>query len=299
MRIITHKGGAHRDELLAIAILLAFNDAAVEDVSLYRTDPTEGDLADKNTWVIDVGMRHEPDLRNFDHHQLPRDADPTCAMSLIAEHLGVDTVLSKRPWYHVTKVLDSKGPFALAGELGLPRFPNELLSPVELTLLKAFEETTGDSNVMNAEMVGIIKDLGRGILLEAEEFSKELVRMSSNTELMYINKVPALVTLDEPHAEALGAFRDALQDREDLFIGINIAYDDRGEGWMLYRFDDHPAVDFSKLEGDDRILFSHPGGFIAKTKERMELDDVLALAAKAVDLIKPGSWHDGKGNPTD
>jgi len=40
--------------------------------------------------------------------------------------------------------------------------------------------------------------------------------------------------------------------------------DRAGESWMLYRYDDHPAVDFSRLEGNSCVIFAHKGGFIAK-----------------------------------
>ncbi len=55
-----------------------------------------------------------------------------------------------------------------------------------------------------------------------------------------------------------------------------------GKGWSLYRFNDHPAVDFSVLEGDPAILFAHKGGFIAKTSARLHIDEVLSLVERAI-----------------
>ena len=66
-KIITHPGGAHKDEFLACAVLLAEHD-----VPVFRQDPTEEDLLNPTTAVIDIGHRHQPDLHNFDHHQFAR-----------------------------------------------------------------------------------------------------------------------------------------------------------------------------------------------------------------------------------
>ena len=88
--ILTHPGSAHKDEFLACCVLLATAPGPI-----LRREPTEADLADPATAVVDVGHRHEPALNNFDHHQLPADAAPTCALSLVLQHLGLyaDAVL--------------------------------------------------------------------------------------------------------------------------------------------------------------------------------------------------------------
>ncbi|RYD47768.1 MAG: hypothetical protein EOP83_27525, partial [Verrucomicrobiaceae bacterium] len=70
-RIVTHPGGAHKDELLACSLL-----AAVHGVEILRREPTEADLADPATAVVDVGGQHDPALNNFDHHQFPADHPP-------------------------------------------------------------------------------------------------------------------------------------------------------------------------------------------------------------------------------
>jgi hypothetical protein len=41
-------------------------------------------------------------------------------------------------------------------------------------------------------------------------------------------------------------------------------------------------VDFSKVEGDERIKFAHKTGFIAKTKQRIPINEVLKLVEQAI-----------------
>jgi len=63
---------------------------------------------------------------------------------------------------------------------------------------------------------------------------------------------------------------------------ISVSYDGRGEGWRLARLNKATGVDFSKLEGDERIKFAHKTGFIAKTKQRVPVSEVLELVEKAI-----------------
>jgi len=82
--IITHRGGAHKDDFLACSLLVACHE-----VPIFRKDPTDEDLADPSIAVVDVGHLHEPEKNNFDHHQFPRDHPPTCALTLVLQHLGI------------------------------------------------------------------------------------------------------------------------------------------------------------------------------------------------------------------
>ena len=53
--IITHPGGAHKDDFLACAVLLS-----KFPVSIFRCDPTEEELADPEIAVVDIGHHHDP-----------------------------------------------------------------------------------------------------------------------------------------------------------------------------------------------------------------------------------------------
>jgi hypothetical protein len=63
---------------------------------------------------------------------------------------------------------------------------------------------------------------------------------------------------------------------------VRINYDGRGEGWSLSTLLDADGVDFSRLQGHNQIKFAHKNGFIAKTKNRIPLEEVLSLVEKAI-----------------
>lgn len=66
MKIITHPGFFHADELCAIALIKIVGIAIS---SIERREVKEEDLADPNTFVIDIGGQYNPDQLLFDHHQ--------------------------------------------------------------------------------------------------------------------------------------------------------------------------------------------------------------------------------------
>ena len=69
--IYTHGGDFHSDEMVAIASIqqLACPGEPVELVRTRNKDRLAEALADETTYVVDVGLTHDPDRLNFDHHQ--------------------------------------------------------------------------------------------------------------------------------------------------------------------------------------------------------------------------------------
>jgi hypothetical protein len=60
-----------------------------------------------------------------------------------------------------------------------------------------------------------------------------------------------------------------------------IAYpDSRGEGFGLARFNDHPRIDFTRVESAGDVHFAHNSGFLCKTSatELERLKEILSHA---------------------
>lgn len=67
VKVVTHDGLFHADEVFAIALL-----KRIETLDIIRTrdvDIVEEAINDKSVFVIDCGGEYNPDMRNFDHHQ--------------------------------------------------------------------------------------------------------------------------------------------------------------------------------------------------------------------------------------
>lgn len=91
MKLITHSGAFHADEVLSTAILRDLFD----DHEIIRTRDPDIISPGAGKIVYDVGGRYSPELMCFDHHQPGspvREADksPYSSFGLIWKHFGVD-----------------------------------------------------------------------------------------------------------------------------------------------------------------------------------------------------------------
>jgi hypothetical protein len=277
-KIVTHPGPAHRDDFVACCIALAkFPEIHV----IERREPTFVDLQDASVLVLDVGGSHEPERSNFDHHHFGRDEAPTCCLSLFLEAIGLYHQFKLMDWLESTEINDSKGRVALAQHLGCePGAITRNLSPVEGAMTEMFSKYTElkVGGLMTDWFAGVMDELGHQMLNHAQDLHTQTEWLQSNAQLQHtIGGVPVIV-IESDNTKGVQKFRD----QHVAGAGVCISHDDRGEGWSLYRFNDDPRVDFSRLEGHQDVRFAHKNGFLAKTRERLPLNNVLELVAMAI-----------------
>ena len=132
-KIVTHPGSAHKDDFLAVCVLLA----TLKDVEVFRREPTAADLDDLDTYVVDVGFECAPERHNFDHHH---NHSLPCAFHLVMQHLGHhESAMTMFGWYPHMSMMDVRGPYRTAEHLGVdsrvlfaapPPIYGYILSPV-------------------------------------------------------------------------------------------------------------------------------------------------------------------------
>ena len=96
IRIVTHSGTFHADELLAVAALLMLIKNAPYEVVRTR----DKSIIDSADYVVDVGGEYDPTTNRFDHHQHggagSRDNGiPYSAFGLVWKHYGEEITGSK------------------------------------------------------------------------------------------------------------------------------------------------------------------------------------------------------------
>lgn len=265
--IVTHPGGAHKDDLLAVCVLAALHDAPV-----VRRTPSEAELADPQIAVVDVGGVHDPALHNFDHHHFPREHAPTCALSLVLDHLGVyEDALQFCDWLETAEWFDSRGPTRTAAWLEVPRRAiSRLNSPIDMTLLRRFAQASelapGDPLYAFMKMVG--QDLLDHLHLARERLDFATAHAERWSipcgdgviEAVFLPRTDPLA--DEPSSMVAAYIR--AQKLEDEIAAI-IYPDRRGDGYGIGRYEDHPELDFSRVEAEHDVLFAHKTGFMCKT----------------------------------
>lgn len=262
--ILTHPGGAHKDDFLACSLLISLNEEEVQ-----RREPTEADLADPGTWVVDVGGEWNSARKNFDHHQFPRESEPQCALSLILKELGLyEEARAFCDWLEPAEWFDTRGPVETAKWMGIdPALLGKLNSPIDITLLRRFaaSEKLSPGEPLWEIMKMIGDDLreylvGMRSQLGALEQVCQFWTLDSGKQVVFLPKDnPLEVT------SSMGIDRLVRQlGKEETVVGM-VTPDRRGEGYGLARFRDSKSLEFTRILGEPEVHFAHAQGFVAKT----------------------------------
>ncbi|MDO9333502.1 MAG: MYG1 family protein [Dehalococcoidales bacterium] len=263
--IITHPGGVHFDEVTAISLILAAHYDA--EFRVERREPLPVELDNPEVWVIDIGNRHEPEKRNFDHHQ---SLDCPAAFVLVAEYLGLKETLSLLPWWSFKDAVDRFGPVIASDKY---HAGDDLVNrnPVENWLVSRFAAKTQASLPM-------LKSFGMYTIEDARKLKRQ-IDFWKTSRRVDINGVPAMIG-ETMESAGLEEFRRL--DENPPYIVISL--DRRGTGWRLYRFDGAP-VDFSLISDSPEIEYAHKNGFIAKTKERLPIEKLIEIVSQAITRV--------------
>lgn len=280
--IVTHPGGAHKDEFLACAVLLTESPVAIE-----RRDPVKDDLENSAVAVVDIGHQHYPKKSNFDHHQFDRDRIPTCALSLVLQHLGIyEDAREFCSWLEVAEWFDCRGPNDTAKWLGMDRdLLGRLNSPIEISLLKRFASQSlhqpGEPiwelmKMIGEDLVDFIRNLRSRLNFVAE--NAVVLEVPAGEASFKALMMPRTDSMNDASSAGLG-YRVKALGLESEVLAL-IYPDGRGEGYGLRKFNDTPLLDFSQVEDQDDVHFAHARGFIAKTSatEKSRLLELLAAA---------------------
>jgi hypothetical protein len=252
---------------------------------------TADELDDPEVAIVDVGGVHDPARSNFDHHHFPREHAPTCALSLVLDHLGLyQDALKFCDWLETAEWFDSRGPKKTGEWLGVPRRAiSQLNSPIDMTLLRRFGQLTRleptDPLYVYMKMVG--DDLLEYLRVARERLDYIDKRVERWTIPCGADSVEALFlprsepAADEP-SSMLGSYIRAKQ--LDHVIAAIIYPDRRGEGFGIGRYEDHPGLDFSRVEGQPDVHFAHKSGFMCKTtaSDPARLKELVAMAWRRI-----------------
>jgi len=265
--IVTHPGGAHKDDFLACSILVALHGAPV-----VRRDPTAGELADPRVAVVDIGHEHAPDRSNFDHHQFARDHEPTCSLSLVLKHLGLyEDARQFCDWLEPAEWFDSRGMIATAKWMGVSRdVMDGLTSPIDVTLLRRFAR--GERWAGGDPIYEIMRMIGEDFLEYLKTLRERLDFIAEHSEIWNLERgeetcrvlfMPRTEPLPVEPSLGLERFIQAREMEKEI---VGLVYPDRrGPGHGLSRYHDNARLDFTRITDYPDVHFAHARGFVAKT----------------------------------
>lgn len=275
--IFTHSGSAHRDELVACAVILAKEHGSSLRWQIRRVAAFDPADATDFDYVVDIGGVYDPQALRFDHHQDP--ALPSSA-SLVMRHFGIlDAAYEWYPWVEFMDIVDVNGPGAAAGWLDT-RISTlaRLHSPVELAVLHEFEKAALVEP--GSFLYDMLLLLGRDIVdgLSARVDRMKLLEHRAVVEWHDGHPLCIYFLDDVPNPElALRMFR--IRQARNALVGVTV--DLRGPGWCMFRFDDRSGVDFRRVACDPDVAFVHATGFLATTKTRCPTDTLRTLVRRA------------------
>ncbi len=265
--ILTHPGGAHKDEFLACSVLLALHP-----VPVVRREPTPEDLANVAVCVVDVGHEHDPTRHNFDHHQLPKDHPPTCSLSLVLQHLGLYADARQFcDWLEPAEWFDCCGLVTTAQWLGTePATVTKLISPIDVTLLRRF--ALAKRIAPGEPLWEVMRMIGQDLLDYVRSMRARLDFIGQHATIWELELAgrPAKIlflprTEPLPDDPSLGLDQFIASRSLTAQIVGTVSPDRRSSGYGLSRFQDNARLDFARLAGLPDVHFTHARGFIAKT----------------------------------
>ena len=274
--VVTHPGGAHRDDFIAVALLAAiFPDAA-----LWRVNPNNEDQEDPQTWVVDIGKESSPLSGNFDHHQLPRESEACCALTLILRALGLEDQARKSwRWLGFTETMDSKGPHVAAAMVGCPWSGlQQALSPVEHYMLGRFGEVKGQ---VEGPLLELMRDFGLSLIEGLHELEERTALLEKEVKVLWAGGLKVLLAPEAVRGNSTLGLSE-FQEQHHPDAAISVIPSDRDAGLALYRIKDHPRVDFRLVKDHPQILFAHANGFCGGTREVLREEDLIALLEGAI-----------------
>lgn len=280
--IVTHPGGAHKDDFLACSLLAHLHGAPI-----HRRDPTDADLTDPAICVVDVGGAHDPQLNNFDHHQFPRDSPPLCAVSLVLQSMGLyEDALAFCAWLRPAEWLDTLGPNEAARLMGIPRDAlGALNSPLDITLLNRFanqKELTPDNPIYQVmcmageDMVKYLRSLRERLdYLKQHGQYWTIEGGGEPITALFLEKTETIAS--DP---SFGIYAFIESEGKEEEIQALVYPDRRGDGYGMTRYNDSQRLNFSQIESQDEVRFAHKRGFVAKlsTTDPARLKSLLEMA---------------------
>lgn len=266
-KILTHPGSSHKDEFLACCVLIY-----QYQVPVLRREPGEEDVQNPRICVVDVGGEHNPERKNFDHHQFPRDHPPLCALSLVLQDLNLyENARAFCDWLEPAEWLDTRGPVEASKWMNIERkVLNQLISPIDITLLRRFaqasELTEKDvlwqvMSMVGEDLVEYLKTLGERLVYLGEHCEWWTIENGEDSfEVVFLPRTDPL-----PKEPSMALPRFISQQGKDESVIAMVYPDSRGDGYGLSRHNDNKKMEFTALESEPDVHFAHARGFVAKT----------------------------------
>lgn len=245
--VVTHGGGAHRDEFLACAMLTL----KYPDIHIIRTDdPSKIAAADI---VVDVGGVYDPQRKRYDHHH---DISLPCSLIMVLQH---EYFITQYPLS--VRFLDHADRFGIESartKYNVATAPNLIENAVLNSFTEENEITSGTPTA------ALLKYIARGIhdeIMEYYEAATIVWTDIGNEASDYMRYTTpdgvVLITRDNIRTDLL---IQIFGEAGEKIIGL-IKPNPRGGGFSIISINNNPAFRPTNVASFPEI-FTHKTGFM-------------------------------------
>lgn len=267
--IITHPGSAHLDDFLSCCLVIA-KSGNVKKVK--RKEPNKGEIKDPAIWKLDVGEKHDPDAKCFDHHQDEIDND--CTLSLLLKKWDFWSIASEvHKWLNIVVINDTIGPEEITKQLRISyKAMGALDSFVERTILDEFKKQKEIKR--GSILFSLMEMIGQNFFILIDEYNKIMKEMREKLEYKSIKGVQSIFCYKGlKHSSTLTRIiRDRMRERWPYMRGGIAVYPNKRvkDTIAIRRYDNDERVDFSRIANHDKVVYVHPKGFFISVEQMPE-----------------------------
>jgi len=201
----------------------------------------------------------------------------------VLQHLGVyEDARQFCDWLEPAEWFDTRGPNVTARWLGVDRRAlSKLSSPIDITLLRRFAKV---QRLQPGEPLWeILSYIGQDLLDYLRDLRSHIDYVAQHAELWTLDDhevlfLPRTDPLPDDPGAGIGRYLESIGKNNS--IAALIYPDRRGSGYGLSRHNDDPRYDFTRIETQPDVHFTHARGFVAKTSaaDTARVRELLGLA---------------------
>jgi len=280
MRIVTHSGKIHSDEVASIALLTGYFAHKNVDVSVLRTRDPENFL--ETDILVDVGLEYDHNLLRYDHHQKDfnekwsndngdRNNIPLSSAGLVWRHYGseiIEMYLDRNSDYSEQTINDLKNIiyYKLIEEIDANDNGISYESSYISDLVSALNTDINDNKAQNENFNRAVELVGNIFDIKFNEIISSYFNFQKDLEIVReMDLSGAYLVIEENIPTVFKCLRELDPEckvKFCIFIGEN-EYTVKTRRQNGNKFQPICPI----LESDDPdVVFVHKAGFLAKTK---------------------------------
>ena len=263
-KVVVHDGKAHQDDFLASCVC----HYKLDNSEVFRGQPSEQDFLDSDCWILDQGRRYEPELHNFDHHQIEQEI---CAFTMVLDYFYGKEYRKYLPQLRFVEIFDSYGPKKAAEFAGIPQDNLDIIaSPLNHAMMRLFSKIEGK---VTDPILPVMKEIGKEICLQIEDMQNLLKSLEDSVYFEY-KKIKILDTTK--CITPAGTKHDQLPTKtfckiKNIEPDIVLTIDSRQEGYRMVSIN----TDVIKFNSTEKAYFTHNSGFLVGFKEYSDYNFIL------------------------